>query len=166
MGTGIKNHKYLKLTMIAGLVVIIDQVTKAMVIRTLQLYDIIVVIPGFFNITHLLNPGGSFGFLADQSKDIRSFLFIFVASLAVLIILYLYRQVPDSHPWLATGLALVFGGAIGNLIDRVRIEKVVDFLDFHVGDLHWPTFNIADSAITIGVAIFIYHVLLRKLPDN
>jgi signal peptidase II len=77
----------------------------------------------------------------------------------------LYKKTPATHPLLASGFALIFGGAIGNLIDRVRFGKVIDFLDFFIGNLHWPAFNIADSAISVGITIFAVHLVLKKMPD-
>jgi signal peptidase II len=81
------------------------------------------------------------------------------------VIFLLYKNTPKTHSLLAAGFALIFGGAAGNLIDRIRFGKVVDFLDFYIGNLHWPAFNIADSAITIGIAIFIFHILFKKMPE-
>ena len=80
-------------------------------------------------------------------------------------ILWLYKKVARDLVFLSFGLALIFGGASGNLIDRFRFGKVVDFLDFYIGTTHWPAFNIADSAISIGMAILIYHLVLNKIPD-
>ena len=87
------------------------------------------------------------------------------ALLAIGLILYFYVHTPKTHLFLSLALALVFGGAVGNLIDRFRFGKVVDFLDVYVYDLHWPAFNVADSAITVGIVIFIYHLVLKKMPD-
>jgi signal peptidase II len=80
------------------------------------------------------------------------------------LIVYFYHQTPRSHPYLSAALAMIFGGAVGNLIDRLRFGEVVDFLDVHLGAYHWPAFNVADSAITVGIAIFILHVVLGKMP--
>ena len=124
------------------------------------------IIPGFFNLTHIHNPGGAFGFLAGQDEMLRSMIFVFVSTLAICFILYFYLKTAPTHFWLATGLAMIFGGAIGNLIDRIRFGKVVDFLDFYIGRLHWPAFNVADSAITIGILIFLFHVVFNRLPDS
>ena len=157
--------KYKRLLIIAGLVLIFDQMTKAIVLDTMPLYDSIAVIPGFFNLTHIHNPGGAFGFLAQQSSGVRLGIFIFLSSVAVCVIFYFYRRTPPSHPLLASGFALIMGGAIGNLIDRIRFEKVVDFLDVYIGKYHWPAFNVADSAISIGIGIFIYHIFLKKIPE-
>ena len=157
--------KYGRLLLIAGSIVITDQITKAVVLAKMALYQSIIVIPGFFSLTHIQNPGGAFGFLAQQDATVRAAVFLVASTLAIGLIFMFYRQIPKSHPVLASGLALIFGGAIGNLIDRVRFGKVVDFLDFYIGNLHYPAFNVADSAITVGVAIFIIHLVFRKLPE-
>ena len=157
--------KYQKLAVVAGIIVVFDQISKAVILNNLPLYRSIAVIPGVFNLTHIHNPGGAFGFLASQSLNVRNLIFILISSLAVCLIFYFYRHTPKTHPLLATGFALIFGGALGNLIDRVRFGKVVDFLDFYIGSYHWPAFNIADSAITVGVAIFLFHLVLDKMPE-
>ncbi|MDJ0830216.1 MAG: signal peptidase II [Desulfobacterales bacterium] len=160
-----QTNKYIKLTIIAIAVVCLDQISKAIILKTLPLYQSVEVIPGFFNLTHIHNPGGAFGFLADQTSTLRHFVFLIVSLLAIGLIFYFYKKTPQSHPWLASGFALIFGGAIGNIIDRLRLGEVVDFLDFYIGRWHWPAFNVADSAVTIGIFIFIYHMVLKKLPD-
>ena len=157
-------NSYLKLAVISGLVVIIDQITKILIYKNLPLYHSITIIPGFFNITHIHNPGGAFGFMAHQNSSLRNFLFILLASIAICLIFYFYKSTNRTHPFLGSGFALILGGAIGNLIDRIRFGKVVDFLDFYVHNHHWPAFNIADSAITVGVTIFIFHLLFKKMP--
>ncbi|MBT8349747.1 MAG: signal peptidase II [Deltaproteobacteria bacterium] len=157
--------KYRRLAGIAGLIVVSDQITKALILKSMPLYHSVSVIPGFFNITHIHNPGGAFGFLASQSSTLRTIVFLLISSLAVGLVLWFYKQTPKTHPWLASAFAMIFGGAIGNLIDRIRFGKVVDFLDFYLGNLHWPAFNIADSAISIGITVFVIHLLFKKLPD-
>jgi len=159
------NSKYMRLAGVAGLIVIVDQIAKALILKSMPLYHSVPVIPGFFNITHIQNPGGAFGFLANQSSSLRTIVFLLISSLAVGLIFWFYKNTPKTHPWLANAFAMIFGGAIGNLIDRIRFRKVVDFLDIYLGDLHWPAFNIADSAISIGIAIFIFHLLFKKLPE-
>lgn len=160
------HNKYARLVGIAGLIVFFDQVSKALVLQKMTLYQSIPVVRGFFNITHIQNPGGAFGFLASQDSTLRSFVFIMVSSLALGLVFYFYKKTPQSHPILASAFALIFGGAIGNLIDRVRFGKVIDFLDFFIGSYHWPAFNVADSAITVGIVIYIFSLLLGKLPDS
>lgn len=148
---------------VAGAVLILDQATKAWVLGNLPLGGSIPVLPGFFDLTHVHNPGGAFGFLAGMSAEIRSLLFVAVSLLATGLILYFYWQTPIRQRFLAVGISLLFGGAVGNLVDRLRFGIVVDFLDFYAGSLHWPAFNVADSAITIGVVIFAYHILFGKI---
>jgi signal peptidase II len=159
-------RKYTYLTLVAGGVLALDQITKAFVLGRLPLGGGFTVVPGFFDITHVHNPGGAFGFLAALGPQWRGLLFIAVTVVVAALILVLYRQTPEGQRLLATGLALVFGGALGNLVDRVRLGVVVDFLDFYVGDLHWPAFNIADSAITVGVFFFAINALFGKTPGR
>ena len=161
MGT----KELIRLILVSGGVVLVDQVTKYLITLNLALHDHIVVVNNFFNINHVLNPGGAFGFFANGSPWVRKFIFIFISSLVAVFILWLYRKVAKNLVFLSFGLALIFGGAVGNLIDRFRFGKVVDFLDFYVGTTHWPAFNVADSAISIGMAILIYHLVLNKIPD-
>jgi signal peptidase II len=157
-----KYKKYKKLLIIAGLVFIADQAAKALVVRSMPLFDSIELIPRFFSLTHIKNPGGAFGFMANAAPGARLFIFIFVSIVAVFFILYMYLQTPRSHPFLSAALALVFGGALGNIADRVRFGEVTDFFDFYFKSAHWPAFNIADAAITVGVSIVAYHLLFKK----
>jgi len=144
----------------------LDQVTKALILAHLPLGGSIAVIPGFFDLTHVHNPGGAFGFLAGMSAEVRSLLFVAVSLVAAGLILYSTgRRRSAAVSVLRPGL--IFGGAVGNLVDRIRFGIVVDFLDVYAGTLHWPAFNVADSAITIGVGIFAYHILFCKIrPDS
>jgi signal peptidase II len=151
--------------MIAGLVVLLDQATKLLVLAKMPLYYSITVIPGFFNLTHIHNPGGAFGFMAAGSQEMRNLLFVGVSIIAMGLIVYFYRSTPKTHPYLASALAMIFGGAVGNLVDRLRFGEVVDFLDVYLSTYHWPAFNVADSAITIGITIFIAHMVLGKMPE-
>ncbi len=158
-------EKYIRLIVIAGLVIIADQISKWIILKTMPLYDSFPVIQGLFNITHIHNPGGAFGFFADRDPLLRKIVFLFMSSVAACFVLWFYHQTPRTHPWLAFGLALIFGGAVGNLIDRFRFGKVVDFLDFYIGSAHWPAFNVADSAISVGITIFILHLVLNRMPE-
>lgn len=160
-----KRSRYIRLILIAGCVVALDQMTKALVLKTIELYHSIHVIPGFFSFTHIHNPGGAFGFMARQGPGVRAFLFLAVSFLAILLLFYLYRKVPRRYPWLSAGLALIMGGAAGNLTDRLRFGEVVDFFDFYAGTYHWPAFNVADSAVTVGITILLIHIVLGKLPE-
>lgn len=164
-GADVPKGKYGRLAIIVGTIVLADQLAKAAILQSVPLYRTIPVIPGFFNITHIHNPGGAFGFLADQHAILRNVVFLVVSLLALAVVLYFYHNTPKTHTVLAWGFAMIFGGAIGNLIDRLRFGEVVDFLDVYVGAYHWPAFNVADSAISVGIAIFIVHLLFKKMPD-
>ena len=160
----IKN-KYVFLTCLAVLVVILDQATKLLVVDKVPVYGSLEVIPGLFNLTHIYNTGGAFGFLAGKSSLFRHLFFLTASVIAMAMIVYLYIQTPEDYFFLRCGLAMILGGALGNVIDRIRLGKVVDFLDLYVKGLHWPSFNIADSAITLGILVFIYHLLFKKIPE-
>jgi signal peptidase II len=155
----------IRLALVTGAVILTDQVTKQLIMATLSLHESVVVIDNFFNITHVLNPGGAFGFLADQPQAVRKIVFLVLSSMVAVFICWFYSRVARTHIFLSYGLALIFGGAAGNLIDRFRYGHVVDFLDVYIGAVHWPAFNVADSAISIGMAILIYHVVCKKMPD-
>ncbi len=160
----IKN-KYLILISIAVLIIILDQVTKMLVVSRIPVYGSITVIPGLFDLTHIYNPGGAFGFLAGKSSNLRHIFFLVASVIAMGMVIYLYVKTPPGYGFLSSGLSLILGGAVGNVIDRIRLGEVVDFLSFHLKGMHWPAFNIADSAITVGVGIFIYHLLFKKMPE-
>ncbi len=162
---GLARRKFVKLVFIAGLVVLCDQISKALIVAHLPLHDQIAIVQGFFNLTHIHNPGGAFGFMAGLDAAWRTVIFLVISSAAVGLVLYFYAKTPQSYSWLTAGFALIFGGAIGNLIDRFRFGIVIDFLDFYVADWHWPAFNLADSAITVGVGIFGFHLLFKKMPE-
>jgi signal peptidase II len=130
----------------------------------MPLYQSIPVVEGFFNLTHIQNPGGAFGFLSDQSPFIRKTFFLVISSVVAVLIFFFYRNTPASHRFLSAAFALIFGGAIGNLIDRFRFGKVIDFLDFYVAQYHWPAFNVADSAITVGIVILGFHLVFKQMP--
>jgi len=157
-------NKYVKLACISGIVVIADQLTKWAVIKLITLYDVIVLIPGFFNLVHVQNTGGAFGVFAGQQNTLQSMMFVLVTIIAMCLIVYLYKNTPVEFPILSFGFSLIFGGAMGNMIDRIRFGRVTDFIDLYVGNLHWPAFNIADSAITVGMVIFGYYIIFRKMP--
>jgi len=141
-------------------IILLDRATKLAIIQTLRLGQGIPVIPGFFDIVFVLNPGAAFGLLATLSDEVRNPLFIFISILAVVLIVFYHTRYLRSHRLVSVALGLVLGGAVGNLIDRLRYGMVVDFLDVHAGPYHWPAFNVADSAISIGVSLMILDMLL------
>jgi signal peptidase II len=141
-------------------IILLDRATKLAIIQTLRLGQGIPVIPGFFDIVFVLNPGAAFGLLATLSDEVRNPLFIFISILAVVLIVFYHTRYDRSHRLVSVALGLVLGGAVGNLIDRLRYGMVVDFLDVHAGPYHWPAFNVADSAISVGVSLMILDMLL------
>ena len=141
-------------------VVGLDLASKLWIVHHFTLYDSQTVIPGFFNLTYLTNNGAAFSILAGQPALWRQTFFIGAASVALVLILIVRRGYASQSGWYNLALALIAGGAIGNLIDRIRLGHVIDFLDFHVGASHWPAFNVADSAITVGVVLFILRNLV------
>jgi signal peptidase II len=154
-----KNILFLAIT---GLVVLLDQLSKIWIVASLRLHEGFPLIDGFFNIVHVRNPGAAFGFLAAAPPLFRSVFFIAVTVAAILLILRYLRVSRIEQPSLLWALALILSGAVGNLIDRVRFGEVVDFLDVYVGTYHWPAFNVADSAITVGAAILIMILLTQR----
>ena len=143
-------------------VVGLDQASKLWIVHHFGLYDSQVVIPGFFNLTYLTNNGAAFSILAGQPALWRQAFFIGAALVALVLLVIARRSYGRQSTWYNLALALIAGGAIGNLIDRVRLGHVIDFLDFYLGSSHWPAFNIADSAITVGVLLFVFKNLLLE----
>jgi signal peptidase II len=149
-------------SLVAVAVVILDQVTKYIVNTSMLLHDSIPIINGLFNFTYVKNPGAAFGFLAGAPPFFRSVFFIGVTVAAIMLILYYIRKTKTEEPLLTASFSLIMGGAVGNLIDRVRFGEVIDFLDLYIGPHHWPAFNIADSAISVGAILLIYDMIHRK----
>lgn len=135
--------------------IVLDQLTKIWVVNSFRLYETLEIIPGFFSLTYLTNKGAAFGFLASVEGAWRHYFFLILASVALVLIVITWFRIRKDHRFYGPALALIAGGAIGNVIDRLRFGAVVDFFDFYVAGRHWPAFNIADSAITVGVALFL-----------
>lgn len=150
---------------VCAIVVALDQLSKWLLMAYMPLHAHMSVIPGFANLVHVRNPGGAFGLFSDQDVRVRIVLFIGVAFIAACLVLYLHWRTPAQHWPLTAGFAMIFGGALGNLIDRIRHGNVVDFIDLYIGPYHWPAFNIADSAISIGMVIFAYYLVVKKIPE-
>ena len=142
-----KKGKSLFIFLAALLVVIFDQLTKLFVASRFSLGESVPVIKGIFSIAYLANQGAGFGILQGQR-----WFFIFFALMVIGAILYLYDKIP-ANKYVQLGVGLILGGAIGNLIDRIRLSYVIDFLDFRF----WPAFNIADSAVSVGAVILIIY---------
>jgi len=153
-------NKYLFLVIVAIPLIVLDQATKLIIVRTMALHSTIPVIPDFFDIVHARNQGAAFGVLRDNS--IRLPFLIGVSLLAVIVIAIFFRKLRPDQKLSAWGLSLVLSGALGNLIDRVRLGEVVDFLNVHWYEHYWPAFNVADSAICIGVGLLVIEMLLEE----
>ena len=138
---------------LSALVIVVDQVTKRVIDSAMQLHQTIELIP-YFQLTYMRNQGAAFSFLSGAGGWQRWF-FIGLAIVASVFIFVWLRKLDPTRRREAVAWALVLGGALGNLIDRILYGYVIDFLDVYVGDWHWPAFNVADSAITVGVALLL-----------
>jgi signal peptidase II len=146
----------------AAIIIALDQITKSAITARFTLHEVYPVISGLFNLVYVMNPGAAFGFLANASETFRYIFFTGITVLAAgLIIYYLVKSNPRNL-LLSAALTLIFGGAVGNLIDRLRFGAVVDFLDVYIGGAHWPAFNVADSAITVGAILMIWEMILNR----
>lgn len=158
--------KYLILSVLTVAIIILDQITKMLVIQRFRLGESIPVIADFFSLTYIRNTGAAFGILASADPAFRVPFFIIVPVLALVAIAFIFRKLPPSDIKLSTALSLVIGGAIGNLIDRMSLGYVVDFLDFHWKyQYHFPAFNVADSAICVGVGILTLDLLFQSSTE-
>jgi signal peptidase II len=137
----------------------LDQWTKSLIVHRLLLYQKIEVIQGFFNIIHVRNTGGAFGIFGGERGGLGSILFVLVSVIAIGVIVFLFVKIREDEKTLALSFSLILSGAIGNLIDRLRYGEVIDFLDFYLSSTHWPAFNIADSAICIGIGLMALELL-------
>ena len=144
-----------------------DQWTKLLVLNHFDYGESIIMIPQYFSLTYVRNTGAAFGFMASANPNFRVPFFLIVPIIAMVVLGFLYRDLPKNAKWRAMALGLVSGGAIGNLIDRVRLGYVVDFLDFHYNTVYYfPAFNVADSAICVGVTILLLSTLAKRDDVN
>jgi signal peptidase II len=137
----------------ALIVVVLDQITKLMVLANMQLHQSIPIVDGLFALTYVRNTGAAFGILAGRLTKIRVPFLLMVAMLALFVLLWFVRTLPAERHAVIAACGGVLGGAIGNMIDRAAYGEVIDFLDVYVGSYHWPAFNVADAAISIGVVV-------------
>ena len=162
----LKNLGNLRITLItATLIFIADQMTKWMIISSIPRGFEKIVFDGFFSLVHVQNRGAAFGFLNRSDIDWQVWLFSVVTIIASVVILRLTCTYPTKKfHILPISLGFVLGGALGNMLDRIRFHSVTDFLDFYLGDYHWPAFNLADSAICCGAAVAF--IILWKMPTK
>ncbi|MFA7167090.1 MAG: signal peptidase II [Desulfoplanes sp.] len=155
-------NKYKYVSLLAAILVALDQATKIWIQNSISFYENIPVVQGFFDLVHVLNRGAAFGFLNQADIHWQTYFFIAVSALAVVLIFHLLKTVDRNDQYLFTGLGCILGGALGNMIDRIRIGEVIDFLDFHLAGHHWPAFNVADIAISIGALLLLISFYRRK----
>ncbi len=157
-------NKYAWVAAIAAVVIVLDQYTKHLVLQRFLLHESVPVIPGFFNLTYVRNKGAAFGILSSMQGAWRTVFFITVSAVALSVLVVLVRKTTERLSLVA--YALISGGAMGNLIDRVRLGEVVDFVEWYHRSFHWPAFNIADSAITVGVGLLMIEMLFSRKPEE
>ena len=145
--------------LVVGLV--LDQVTKVLVMLKLPMGSQVPLIPGLLNLVHIHNKGAAFGLFSGWSAEFAWLFFVATTGLVLVVLGYLLWRLPDDHWPAALGYSLILTGALGNLIDRVRLGEVVDFIDVYWGRYHWPAFNVADSLVCVGAAVLVW-VIIRE----
>lgn len=148
--------------LIAVIVLLLDRLAKWAIASNIALYQSVVVIPGFFRLTHVQNTGAAFGLFAESSAQWKVGALVSFSILALIVVSALLWKNGHALSTTSIGLSLILGGAMGNLWDRMVSGHVVDFLDFYVGNYHWPAFNVADSAIVIGAILLVSEIVFAK----
>jgi signal peptidase II len=156
-------NKYPWVGSIIGVILVLDQITKYLVEKNIRMYEVITIVPGFFNLTHVRNRGAAFSLLSNLPGIWRSAFFITVTLVAVAALIVLIKK--TNERLLVTAFSLIAGGALGNVLDRIRFGEVVDFIQWYVKSYYWPSFNVADSAITVGVGLLVIDMLFQKSKD-
>lgn len=160
--------KYIILIVVFCGVFFFDQFTKAWVHRSLHEYESREVIENYFHITYVKNTGAAFGLLAGSANPIRTAFFVIISGIAIGVILLMYRKLGDEDTLHALAFSLLLGGAVGNVVDRLWMGQVIDFLDFHWHEHHWPAFNFADAAICGGIGLILLNMVMgaRRAPPG
>jgi len=143
--------------LVVGLV--LDQVTKVLVMLKLPMGSQVPLIPGLLNLVHIHNKGAAFGLFSGWPAEFAWVFFVATTALVLGVLGYLLWRLPDDHWPAALGYSLILTGALGNMIDRVRLGEVVDFIDVYWGRYHWPAFNVADSLVVVGTAILVWVII-------
>ena len=156
-----KAHHKLALALAAG-VLFLDQLSKIVVSSTLRMHQVRPIIHGFLNLTLIHNTGVAFGLMAGQVSFARTFFFLAGSLLAIGVVLWMLFRLPEGQKMELVALSLILGGALGNVLDRIRLGEVIDFIDVYYRSYHWPAFNVADSAISIGVILLLYRLVFAK----
>jgi signal peptidase II len=150
----------------AAVVIAVDQLSKAIVAARMHLHESISLVDGFAALTYVRNTGAAFGLLAGRAVALRVPFFLLVSAVAVVLLVWFLRGVAPERRWIIAACGAVAGGAIGNMIDRVLLGEVIDFVDLSIAAYHWPAFNVADSAITIGVIVLCLDALRQPSPSR
>ena len=156
----------MRTSLLAAAIFGLDRFTKHLVESRMQPYESHTVIPGFLDIVRSSNPGVAFGLLASSPDLWRTGALIGFSIAALIFLAVIFWRTRGQNRLTSTAIALIFGGAAGNVFDRFRWGSVTDFLDFYVGNWHWYTFNVADTAITIGAAILLYQTLEKSRAER
>jgi signal peptidase II len=149
----------------ALVIILLDQISKWSIIHFLGVHESVTV-TGFFNLVHVRNRGMAFGLMNRPDFDAGFYLLTVSTVVAIFLLLAWFFKLKKEGARIAFGLSLVLGGAVGNLIDRLRFREVIDFLDFHLGQYHWPSFNVADSAITVGTFWVAIILIFHRSPNS
>ena len=153
---------YLLFIGLALIILLLDQVSKWMAVNQIEAHQILSVIPGFFNLVLVKNRGMAFGIFSQTRSGFYYYFLLFTTIGAIGVILFFFFWIKRTKKWLTVGLSLILGGALGNLVDRVRLGYVIDFLDFFLKGYHWPAFNVADSAVTVGTFWLLFNIIQGK----
>ncbi|MFH2013154.1 MAG: signal peptidase II [Pseudomonadota bacterium] len=154
--------KYFITITIVLVIILLDQFSKLYIDRVMPLHSSITILKNFIHITYIRNSGIAFGIFASHAAGLKVIFFLITSIIAILIIFFLLRSLKNTQTSLMVSLSMIMGGAIGNLIDRVRLGEVIDFIDLHWYSYHWPAFNVADSAITVGGFYLIVNTIFKK----
>jgi len=152
--------------LIAAFVVVLDRMTKWLVAQKISMNDSVDVIPGLFRLTHVQNKGAAFGLFSESPSEFKVAMLILFSIAALAVVSALLWKNGNAMNTTAIALSLVFGGALGNLWDRVAAGRVIDFMDFYLGSHHWPAFNVADSAIVVGALLLLSEIFLAPQEEK
>ncbi len=147
--------------LLAAGIIALDQITKGIVTQQMALHQSVPLVPGFLSLTYVRNTGAAFGILASPSPGLRSAFLLLFSIMAIGIIVWIWARDRGADRLHVSSFALILGGALGNVIDRVRLGEVIDFVDVYWRTYHWPAFNVADSAITVGVVLLVLQLIVR-----
>ena len=159
-------HRFVLLSLVVASIVSLDQITKAYIANSMHIHESITIIPGYFNLTYIRNPGAAFGIMGSTSSGFRLIFFFLTSLFAMGLLITIFLRLDSRDWWGQMTIASIFGGAIGNFVDRLQYGEVIDFLDFYINGYHWPAFNVADSAISIAVCSLLVLFAFEKRKPN